>query len=316
MRFINSNARGVGVFKQFVTWTVEDMLKPDFGLFTFSDDRNIYIKPKVDAITMEDINKYRQLGRLLALGVTLELSLGAYFTRGAVSFLAKFVHANVNMMEWCAEEDPVYANSLTTPSALIGLTFPDNDELEVTEENVNQYIEAMATDRVKKSIEVQMKALVHGVYEILPYGQLGWLSTNELMVLLGGVREISVDDLKASTINTINVDEGHQVIEWFWETVDDMTQEQLGDLLSFVSGSRYPPIDGFTGPRGDGQWLNIIVDRNTHLSSTITTTEDSIDFFPKAQTCFKQIKFGLYSSKEIMRERLLMALYSDTLENS
>ena len=57
-----------------------------------------------------------------------------------------------------------------------------------------------------------------------------------------GLQELSVQDLRSNTI-VRDVDE--QTIEWFWMSVDQLSQEELARLVQFVTGSSQVPIGGF-----------------------------------------------------------------------
>ena len=306
VRYHESEAVGNGAVRQMVSWAIEDMLKPEFGLFEYSDERQAFLKPR--RRRESDLNEYRQFGRLIAYGISLGMSMGIHLTPGAAMFLSRR-DEQVNLMDMLRTEDPQFASQLETRQGLIGMTFPENDELEVTDENMEEYVQALTEFKVTKSISEQMDELKRGLYDVLPFGQLEWLNQDEVMQMLGGVRRIDVAELRAST--TYKVDGDGVVVNWLWEIVKGMNEKELGDFLNFVSGSRYPPMHGF----GE-TWMSVVVNPMIHLSERITSVEDSVDFMPKSQTCFKQLKLGLYSSKEVLREKLILAVSSvGTLEN-
>jgi hypothetical protein len=138
-----------------------------------------------------------------------------------------------------------------------------------------------------------------GLYDVIPFGQLGWLSIDELRELLEPPRVIDRTTLKASI--TSEAPEGAPEVGWFVEIVDELTEEELRQFLRFVSGSSDLPIQGIGAGRN---WLQLVV-------------ADSLTFngLPRAQTCFTQLSLPRYASKEILRTRLLYAIHEcNTLE--
>jgi hypothetical protein len=64
-------------------------------------------------------------------------------------------------------------------------------------------------------------------------------------MLLNGPQNINVFDWKNST-QYINYQPYEPQIQWFWSYCESLSQEKLGNLLHFVTGSRRVPILGFS----------------------------------------------------------------------
>lgn len=64
-------------------------------------------------------------------------------------------------------------------------------------------------------------------------------------MLLYGVPYIDVQDWRANTDYRGGFNVNHQVIQWFWETMNNLDQQQLGRILKFSTGSSRTPISGF-----------------------------------------------------------------------
>jgi E3 ubiquitin-protein ligase HUWE1 len=187
-----------------------------------------------------------------------------------------------------------------------GLTFANGEE--VTTQNAHRYIEQETRRIVFESIQLQMHAIATGFYEVLSYGSTAYLTVDEVLNVLRGEPNIDINDLRASTTYTPSstVNEHTIYIVWFWDIVYDFSQDERRDLVQFVSGSPLTPIDGFTGSERNREWFQIAFDDGLTL-----------DQVPQAQTCFKQIRIPRYTSSEIMRTRLLMAIQNaKTLERA
>lgn len=53
-----------------------------------------------------------------------------------------------------------------------------------------------------------------------------------------------------SQIFYLGYHDGHQVIKWFWSTIEQFTNEQRLRLLQFVTGTSSIPYEGFSALRG------------------------------------------------------------------
>jgi hypothetical protein len=81
------------------------------------------------------------------------------------------------------------------------------------------------------------------------------------------------------------------IIDWLWKILKNFKQELLSDFLFFVSGCSKLPSNGF---------------ENFRLKVQKTTAHP--DSLPVSHTCFNQIDFPIYSSIDVMREKILIAL--------
>ncbi len=67
---------------------------------------------------------------------------------------------------------------------------------------------------------------------------------HELELLISGLPEIDVDDLRANTEYTGYTPAARQ-IQWFWELVSALSKEDLALLVQFVTGTSKVPLEGF-----------------------------------------------------------------------
>ncbi len=81
------------------------------------------------------------------------------------------------------------------------------------------------------------------------------------------------------------------IIGWLWEILENFEQELLSDFLFFVSGCAKLPSSGFEKFR-----LKVLKSKR------------ECDSLPISHTCFNQIDIPIYSSRDMMREKILIAL--------
>ena len=314
----DSPAVGSGPRKEWVHAFLEAVFQPSYGLFQYSDEREVYVKP-VALTDPASLDKFRQIGRMIGLAISDHISPSIPLTPAAVSFLT-FGDSPDTAKPYLWEEDPSYAVSLkrlsviTDPAELkpLELTFDTlydgGDLIPVTPGNVREYVDGTARLRAYDSIAAQMRALTQGLYDVIPLGQLSFLSFKEVSLLLRGVEDVDVSDLRAATAYepADSVDDRNPIISWFWDIVSEFANEDKRNLLRFVSGSPFPPVHGFGGMDGRRVWFQIQLD-----SSLI------VNQVPMAQTCFVQLRIPRYTSRAIMRARLLMAIRNTkSLENA
>lgn len=110
-------------------------------------------------------------------------------------------------------------------------------------------------------------------------------------MLISGLPDIDVEDMKKNTMYEGTYTEESNVIKWFWKAAESFSQEERARLVQFITGSSKVPVGGFIHDR-----LKIC-----HISGGDRR-------LPSAHTCFKQLDLPNYSTYEILREKLLFAI--------
>lgn len=141
-----------------------------------------------------------------------------------------------------------------------------------------------------------------GFCEVVPRKAIleSGLTITELALILNGKKRLDVEEIRAYTIyqsskndkaNVVPFGEHTDHVSWLWIMLRKFDSISQGKLLLFVTGTSCVPLDGYDPP------------------FNITDGEDmALDSLPKAHTCFNQIVLPLYSSYEVMRERVLFAI--------
>ena len=308
VKFTGSRAVGVGPLNELLSKVLPQMFVQTAGLFAYSDSREVLMKPvplpTAEPARSTHVRKLRQVGRLMALAIRREIVVGIYLTPGCLMQLISG-GGDEKILEILGEEDPEKLSHLlklrTSIEGVLGAPFPSGDD-ELNAENEELFILAHAKEQVLNSVQEQMRIVAMGIYDILPFGELSWfLNPDEIRPLFEGNRNIDVQALKTSS--TVSLPSSYLAgevipeIEWFWEIVEQFTPQLLADLLLFVSGSKFPPIHGFSGPGKDRDWLQIYIDPSVPQNS-----------FPRSQVCFVQLKLPRYTDKETMQSRLVCAI--------
>ena len=154
---------------------------------------------------------------------------------------------------------------------------PDGTNIDVTNENLVEYLEAIVEYRLFKRLKNQLKALLRGFVEVVPRSLLTVFDFQELELLLCGLPNIDVDDWMQNTQYSGLYSEGygmHQVCVWFWEVVQEMSEDLRAKLLQFVTGTSGVPAKGFSILQGNDGEIRLF-----HIHGVSVQT----CFYPRAQ---------------------------------
>uniref|UniRef100_A0A665WLM9 HECT-type E3 ubiquitin transferase n=1 Tax=Echeneis naucrates TaxID=173247 RepID=A0A665WLM9_ECHNA len=169
---------------------------------------------------------------------------------------------------------------------------PGGQNIPLTFANRNEYVER-ALDYRLHEMDSQVAAIREGMSTIIPVPLLSLLTAQQLEQLVCGLPEVSVEVLK-KLVRYRDITESHQLIGWFWQSMEEFTNEERVLFLRFVSGrSRLP-----SNPADMTQKFQIIkVDR-------------PVNGLPTAQTCFFLLRLPPYTSQAILAERLRYSIHN------
>lgn len=128
---------------------------------------------------------------------------------------------------------------------------PDGSNVDVTNENIVRYLEAILNYRLVGRFREQLRELSLGFTDVVPPSLLTIFDYQELELLLCGLPTIDMNDWMDNTSYTgLFKTEKDTVISWFWETVIEMEEEKKARLLQFATGSSGVPPNGFAFLKG------------------------------------------------------------------
>jgi hypothetical protein len=84
------------------------------------------------------------------------------------------------------------------------------------------------------------QAFLEGFWQLVPRELICIFNDHELELLISGLPDIDVADLRANTEYT-GFSPNSPVIQWFWQVVADMDKQDLALLLQFVTGGKSRP---------------------------------------------------------------------------
>lgn len=144
----------------------------------------------------------------------------------------------------------------------------------------------------------RLNAFLEGFYDIIPKRLISIFNEQELELLISGLPNIDIEDLKANTeyhkyqANSIQV-------QWFWRALRSFDQADRAKFLQFVTGTSKVPLQGFASLEG----MNGIQKFQIHRD------DRSTDRLPSAHTCFNQLDLPVYKTYDKLRSSLLKAIH-------
>ncbi|PHH89163.1 hypothetical protein CDD83_6575 [Cordyceps sp. RAO-2017] len=163
----------------------------------------------------------------------------------------------------------------------------------VTNSNRDEYVTDYIRYLTDVSVRPQFLAFERGFRACLDPKSLTLLTPQILQSTVEGVQEIDVAELRRWT-RYVGWDASHHTIKDFWSIIKKYDDRMKRKLLEFVTASDRVPVGGIRN-------LQFIVQKNGE-------EEGEGGHLPTAYTCYGTLLLPEYRDKEVLRERLNMAL--------
>uniref|UniRef100_A0A671LJP7 E3 ubiquitin-protein ligase n=1 Tax=Sinocyclocheilus anshuiensis TaxID=1608454 RepID=A0A671LJP7_9TELE len=173
---------------------------------------------------------------------------------------------------------------------------PDGGNIQVTEENKEEYIRLVAEWRLSRGVEEQTQAFFEGFNEVLPQQYLQYFDAKELEVMLCGMQEIDLNDWQRNSIYRHYTSTSKQIL-WFWQFIKEMDNEKRMRLLQFVTGTCRLPVGGFADLMGSNGPQKFCIEK-----------VGKENWLPRSHTCFNRLDLPAYRSYEQLKEKLMFAI--------
>jgi len=315
-----------GLAREWFQLVTDQCFNVDFGLFEYSGVDNIsyQINPSSGIANELHLKYFYFLGRVMAKAVfeghviaahmarpLYKHLLGFPITQDDIEFVDPQVHKSMKDIRECEDVEFLYLD-FTTAARVFGETQtielkPGGEDIEVTNENREHYLHLLVKYILFDRISPQLAMILRGFSEVIPPNLLCVFDYQELELLMCGLPNINVQDWKINTTYRgayAAKRAGHPVVSWFWEVMNEFSEEQRARFLQFSTGTSRVPVQGFGALQGN--------DGNIKLF-TIDSVEMNVSVFPKAHTCFNRIELPLYENKAQLKKYILQALQLESV---
>ncbi|KAJ4250256.1 hypothetical protein NW757_007091 [Fusarium falciforme] len=325
-----------GVQQEFFRLAIAECLDPAYGAFTVDDrTRMAWFAPG----SLTEDWKYELVGLLMSLALFNGLTLPITFPRALYRKLlgkpvAELHHIAdgwpdlasglTTLLEWDEKDglvEDIFARTYEFSVSALGTNItremsadrsvvwpraaassddvappqtsnPDDAPL-VTNENRDDYVTHYIRYLTDISIRRQYIAFERGFNACLDKKSLSLLSPSTLQSLVEGIQEIDISELKRYA-RYVGWDASHHTVKDFWSVVRRYDDRMKRKLLEFVTSSDRVPVGGIKN-------LQFVIQKNGE-------EEGDGGHLPTAYTCYGTLLLPEYRDKDVLRERLGMAL--------
>lgn len=299
-----------GVSKEFFQLVIEEIFNPDFGMFTYNEDRNVFW---FNPTSFENDGQFTLIGVVLGLAIYNSTIVDVHFP----AVVYRKLMGKKGTFEDLKEVDPTLALSLqglldyteddiqdifmmtfqigysdVFGSALTHDLKENGSQIPVTHQNKHEFVTLYADFLLNKSIQKQFRAFKRGFQMVVNESPLKVLfKPEEIELLVCGSKVLDFNALEQATEYDGGFTAESTSIKNFWEIVHEFSEEQKRKLLQFTTGTDRVPVGGLSK-------LKLIIARNGPDS----------DRLPTAHTCFNVLLLPDYTTKQKMKDLLIKAI--------
>ncbi|XP_073839687.1 E3 ubiquitin-protein ligase Nedd4 isoform X36 [Musca autumnalis] len=304
-----------GLAREWFYLLSKEMFNPYYGLFEYSamDNYTLQINNGSGLCNEDHLHYFKFIGRIAGMAVYHGKLLDAFFIRPFYKMmLEKPIDLKdmesvdteyYNSLMWIKENDP---RQLELTFCVDEDTFgqksqhelkPGGANIEVTDENKDEYIKLVIEWRFVARVKEQMTAFLQGFGSIIPLTLIKIFDEHELELLMCGIQNIDVKDWRENTLYKGDYHQNHIIIQWFWRAVLSFPNEMRSRLLQFVTGTSRVPMNGFKELYGsNGPQMFTIEKWGTPNN------------YPRAHTCFNRLDLPPYEGYLQLKDKLIKAI--------
>ncbi|CAD8052446.1 unnamed protein product [Paramecium sonneborni] len=302
-----------GVTKEFITRVVNQALDPNFGLFIETAEKTMIPNP---AFIQNEKQKYDFIGKIIGKaiyeGVLIEKVLNQVFLNQVLG-----ITNTINDFRFYdSDQYHRLCNLKNQDVSDFGLTFsitqefygqivefdliPNGRQINVTNENKLQYINLYCHFKLNKQIKEQSQIFRAGLEKVIDPEKFKLFTNQELQLLISGQPVIDIQDLISNT-QYQGYKPYDKTIQDFWSVLNDFEYEQQSQFLFFFSSCSRAPTQGFKS-----------LDPPFMIQKVPILHPNEKQKLPTSSTCFNILKLPDYQDKQILKEKLLKAISSNT----
>ncbi|KAJ2236002.1 putative E3 ubiquitin-protein ligase [Coemansia sp. RSA 485] len=172
---------------------------------------------------------------------------------------------------------------------------PNGSQIPVTSQNRVEYVMRYLQWILNDSVARQFEPFRRGFYYVCGGNALSLFKPEEIELMVHGSGEDwKPEDLRAITEYVgfgRHEREEKQLVDWFWEILQEISEVDRKLFLAFVTGADRMPLA-----------------LGCRLKMKLALLGDDCGRLPVAHTCFNQLGIWMYKSKEELKEKLVLAI--------
>ncbi|KAI7863731.1 hypothetical protein BDF14DRAFT_1876193 [Spinellus fusiger] len=296
-----------GLRKEWFLLLVRSLFDPQYGMFTFDEDSNLYW---FNPASFENEDQFFLVGVVLGLAIYNSTILDIHLPTACYKkllhqpvtmadlgvFRPSLTHGFQQLLAFEGDVENVFCRSFVAEIEAFGQRrcvplMDGGTNCMVTDKNRQQFVDLYVEYVLNTSVERQFGAFQRGFYHVCGGNALSLFRPEEIELLVRGSDEpLEIEELRRQT-EYHGFDENETTIVDFWSIMKEMEPQQQRRLLMFFTGSDRIPATG-----------------TSNMQLQITWGGDVLDRLPSAHTCFNQLVLYRYESREKLKRMLEMAM--------
>jgi len=177
-------------------------------------------------------------------------------------------------------------------------------DIAVTIHNLEEYIKLVYYWMLIGGIQRQMESWKEGFDSVFPSSSLKMFYPEELEMVFCGANQSANENWEVKTLmECCKADHGYTLdsksIQYLFQIMSQYNSQERRKFLQFVTGSPRLPVGGFRA----------LQPQLTVVRKTVEgTTSECDEYLPSVMTCVNYLKLPDYSTLEVMRKRLRVAV--------
>lgn len=301
-----------GVRRDWFTSITKELFNPNYGLFIPSENNDTYSLNSSSVLYNADHEQYyRFAGKIFACAVFGEVPVEAHFD---ISIIKALLDLPVTLKDLEDSDERFYKSlkwMLENDVSELSLTFTneyedhgkhkivplkeDGNNIPVTNENKEEFVNLIAQYRLRGQIKEQLRALTEGFHSLLPVEILKLFSPSELDLLLCGLPTIDISDLYNQCVVISPYKKEEPPVLYFFQAISKWSADKLGKLLLFITGASKVPIGGFEAFKKSNKPITIQPGGGPNR-------------LPCAHTCSNTLDLPNYGTVEELSGKLMLAI--------
>ena len=180
---------------------------------------------------------------------------------------------------------------------------PNGKYEKVLYEDRAKYMELFLKARLTE-MDKQVAYIKKGLFKLIPPSLIKLLTNKELEAFVSGSlnKDVDIALLKSFTKYSNDLNEESKVIKWLWEIIEEMTVLERRKFIKFCWAQEKLP-----STKDQYERLQVI------FTIKSNSNKNRKDVFPKADTCFFALELPDYTSKEVMKSKIISAINLDNV---
>jgi len=315
--FNNEIGKGIGPTNEFYSNLFKSFMEKNLNLFIINQDNFLYPLPKFsnEKNKKDILLTFQFLGFIIARCILDDRLIDIPLSKTFIDLVTdkpillddiKNIHKEI--YDFISKKDKIdNINNLN-----LYFIFPyNNNDIElinngknilITNENLNEYIINLYKFLFKsKEIKEIVNSFKNGFKTIFPIERLNYLTSEEIQNIILTSQIEQWDEKEISKF--IIIEHGYSInskqISYFFKYISELNKENKKKFLKFITGSERLPFLGFEGLKPK---LTIV--------KRLTEKYDNPDnYLPSVMTCQNYLKIPEYSSYEIFKNKMDIAIF-------